>query len=413
MRSRRRMLPLLLLILLLVEFYAFTGIWVAVYGLSPVLKWLFTSIYVAITIGFWLTIMAIPIIRQQKWKPAKQNFALLFFTGCLICKIVVAVFMLADDIRRGITILVLWLAHHDLSSGVHHSVWLARMAFVLGILLWIGLFWGTKNKYRYQIRRLKLRFDHLPASFRGLKIVQISDIHSGSFQDKDAVAKGVDMILAEQPDMILFTGDLVNNIAEEIVPYKSVFSKLSAAMGVYSILGNHDYGDYVAWPSEELKQQNLETLRQHHADMGWQLLMNEHRIFERGKEQIALIGIENWGAKARFPKYGQMAVAYEGLSAERPAFKILMSHDPSHWEAEVIPEYPDIDLTLSGHTHGMQFGLRLGGRWQWSPVQYLYRQWAGLYKNGSQRLYVNVGFGFLGYPGRLGIRPEITLIELL
>ncbi|HET8573532.1 MAG TPA: metallophosphoesterase [Edaphocola sp.] len=413
MRSRRRMLPLLLLILLLAEFYAFTGIWIAVYGLSPVLKWLFTVIYIVITIGFWLTIMAIPVIRQQKWAPAKQNFVLLFFTGCLICKIVVAAFILSDDIRRGIMILVLWATRQDMPSDVPHSVWLARGAFLLGLLLWGGLFWGTKNRYRYQVRRLKLRFDHLPDSFRGLRIIHISDIHSGSFQDKNAVAKGVDTILALRPDLILFTGDLVNNIAEEIVPYKSVFSKLKAPMGVYSILGNHDYGDYVAWPSEDLKQQNLEALKQHHADMGWQLLMNEHRVLEKGNERIALIGIENWGAKASFTKYGQMAAAYKGLSPEHPGFKILMSHDPSHWEAEVIPRYPDIDLTLSGHTHGMQFGVRLGGRWQWSPVQYLYRQWAGLYKRGRQQLYVNVGFGFLGYPGRLGIRPEITLIELL
>lgn len=413
MRSRRRMLPLLLLVLLLAEFYAFTGIWVAGYGLPTVFKWLLTGIYVVITIGFWFTIMAIPIIRQQKWAPAKQNFVLLFFTGCLICKLVVAACMLLDDMRRGITILVLRFAHPNVPPEVHHSVWLARVAFLLGIVLWLGLFWGTKNKYRYQVRRLKLRFDNLPDSFRGLKIVQVSDIHSGSFQDKNAVAKGVEKILELQPDLVLFTGDLVNNIAEEIVPYKPVFSKLQAPMGVYSILGNHDYGDYVAWPSEELKRQNLETLKKHHADMGWQLLMNEHRIFERGNERIALIGIENWGAKARFPKYGQMVAAYEGLLPQQPGFKILMSHDPSHWEAEVVPEYPDIDLTLSGHTHGMQFGIRLGGRWQWSPVQYLYRQWAGLYKRGRQRLYVNVGFGFLGYPGRLGILPEITLIELL
>ncbi|RYY68403.1 MAG: metallophosphoesterase, partial [Chitinophagaceae bacterium] len=203
---------------------------------------------------------------------------------------------------------------------------------------------------------------------------------------------------------------LVNDRADEMMDLAEVFSKLKAPMGVYSTLGNHDYGDYVQWPIAGVsKEQNLENLKLVHKNMGWRLLMNEHVQLERNGEKIALIGIENWSAKARFPKHGKMTEAYEGT--EQITFKILMSHDPSHWDAEVIPQYGDVDLTLSGHTHGMQFGVDLPG-FKWSPVQYMYKQWAGLYETEKQKLYVNRGFGFIGYPGRVGILPEITLIEL-
>ena len=222
------------------------------------------------------------------------------------------------------------------------------------------------------------------------------------------------MILQEKADLVLFTGDLVNNTSDEMKDYMDVFAKINAPMGVYSTLGNHDYGDYVHWPSAEAKRQNLENLKLVHEALGWRLLMNEHVALEKEGEKIALLGIENWSAKARFPKYGKMENAYAG-TAKYP-FKILMSHDPSHWRAEVLPQYPDIDLTLSGHTHGMQFGVEIPGL-KWSPVQYVYREWAGLYENEAnenrQKLYVNRGFGFLGYPGRVGILPEITVIELV
>jgi predicted MPP superfamily phosphohydrolase len=239
--------------------------------------------------------------------------------------------------------------------------------------------------------------------------VQLSDIHSGSFGDPAAVNKGVDMVLAEKPDIILFTGDLVNSIATEMKDYQAVFSRLQAPMGVYSTLGNHDYGDYHWWESEQAKKANLDRLCQIQAEMGWRLLMNEHVVFERGGDRIALLGIENWSAKARFPKYGKMSEAHAGT--EQYPFKILMSHDPSHWDAEVRTRYPDVDLMLAGHTHGMQWGFELPGL-KWSPVSFLYRQWAGLYQEGDQKLYVNRGFGFIGYPGRFGILPEITVIEL-
>ena len=209
--------------------------------------------------------------------------------------------------------------------------------------------------------------------------------------------------------MILFTGDLVNNEAKETLGFEEVYKSLKAPHGVFSVLGNHDYGDYLVWNSPEEKRKNLDDLKMVHHNAGWRLLMNEHVPIEKNGEKIALLGVDNWGGNLRFPKYGKMDLAYKG--AENYPYKILMSHDPSHWDKQVQPEDPDIDLTLSGHTHGMQLGIEIPGI-KWSPSQWVYKQWAGLYKSGKQFLYVNRGLGFLGYPGRLGIWPEITVIEL-
>jgi predicted MPP superfamily phosphohydrolase len=283
------------------------------------------------------------------------------------------------------------------------------LGLAVGGGLMAAMMYGFVNKYRYQLKKVKLNFPNLPEAFKGLKLVHISDVHSGSFTDKKAVEHGVKMIMAQEADLILFTGDLVNDHASEMNDYTEIFARLNAPMGVFSTLGNHDYGDYRQWSSEDEKQQNLERLKQMQANMGWRLLMNEHVVLEKQGQQIALLGIENWGAKANFPKYGKLNEAYAG--AEKYPFKILMSHDPSHWDAQVRPEYSDIDLTLSGHTHGMQFGVELPG-FKWSPVQYVYKQWAGLYEEEKQKLYINRGYGFIGYPGRVGILPEITLIEL-
>jgi hypothetical protein len=283
------------------------------------------------------------------------------------------------------------------------------MGLGIGTTLFGTLLYGFSNKYNYQVKKVSLAFENLPKAFKGLKIVHISDIHSGSFQDSKAVEHGVDLIIKENADLILFTGDLVNDRHTEILEYIPVFNKLKAPLGVYSTLGNHDYGDYVAWESESAKTDNLNKLKQAHKDLGWRLLMNEHVVLEKSGEKIALLGIENWGAKGRFPKYGKMKEAHSGT--EQYPFKILMSHDPSHWDAQVKTEYPDIDLMLAGHTHGMQFGVELPF-FKFSPVQWMYKQWAGLYEDGKQKLYVNRGFGFIGYPGRVGILPEITIIEI-
>jgi predicted MPP superfamily phosphohydrolase len=330
---------------------------------------------------------------------------------------VASLFFLVDDIRRGVQ----WAAtkiffkkteaagQPAVSETISRSAFLSWTGMIMGGGLFGTLIYGFGNKYRYQVKKVKLNYANLPPAFKGLRIIHISDIHSGSFNDKEAVMKGVYKIMKEQPDLILFTGDLVNNVADEMTDYIDVFNKLNAPLGVYSTLGNHDYGDYVQWDSPEEKKANLDRIKQVHSTLGWRLLMNEHVTLERGTDKIALLGIENWSSKASFHKYGDMKKAYEG-TGDYP-FKILMSHDPSHWKGEVLETYPDIDLTLSGHTHGMQFGVEIPGL-KWSPVQYVYREWAGLYEQEARKLYVNRGFGFIGYPGRVGILPEITLIEL-
>jgi len=336
--------------------------------------------------------------------------------GLLIAKIIAIVFFLIDDGRRGILWTVKKVIPNSVSqleikeNNIPRSVFLSWMGLGIGTTLFGTLLYGFSNKYNYQVKRVSLAFENLPKAFKGLKIVHISDIHSGSFQDTKAVDHGVDLIIKENADLILFTGDLVNDRHTEILEYIPVFNKLKAPLGIYSTLGNHDYGDYVAWGSEVAKTENLNKLKQAHKDLGWRLLMNEHVVLEKGGEKIALLGIENWGAKGRFPKYGKMNEAYPG--SEQYPFKILMSHDPSHWDAQVKTEYPDIDLMLAGHTHGMQFGVELPF-FKFSPVQWMYKQWAGLYEDGKQKLYVNRGFGFIGYPGRVGILPEITVIELV
>jgi len=335
--------------------------------------------------------------------------------GLFFSKLIASMFFAMDDIRRGATWIIGKLFSNpsvpvsETTEGITRSAFLSWLGMAVGGGLFGTLVYGFSNKYRYQVKRIPLSFENLPSSFRGMKIVHISDIHSGSFMDRKAVMKGVEKILKQKADLILFTGDLVNDRAIEMTDYIDVFSHLKAPMGVYSILGNHDYGDYVRWENAEIKKANLQNLKEVHGKLGWRLLMNEHIVLERNSEKIALLGIENWSAKGSFPKYGRLHEAHAGT--QQYPFKILMSHDPSHWDGEVRIQYQDIDLMLSGHTHGMQFGVELPG-FRWSPVQYMYKQWAGLYQNENQKLYVNRGFGFIGYPGRVGILPEITVIEL-
>lgn len=410
---------LFLLIIVLAEVYSFIAVRSALKPLSQNWRVGILIFYVLFSIFIWAGFLMFRQINWEEMNPVIKNVWIAFTIGFFVAKIFVGAVMLIDDLRR----LLLWTigalysgpvktTGTEEANSIPRSVFLKRTAFVIGGLTLGGFLWGINNRYRYHVRRLKLSFDNLPASFKGMKIVQISDIHSGSFDNHEAVAKGAELVMKEQPDIIFFTGDLVNNKADEIEPYKDIFAKLSAPMGIYSTLGNHDYGDYIEWPNNEVKKQNLDTLKQSHADMGWKLMMNEHKVLERGGDKIAIVGIENWGAKAGFPKYGDMKQAYNGLAEQNIPFKILLSHDPSHWSAEVTKEYTDIDLTLSGHTHGMQFGVEIPGIFKWSPVKFVYEHWAGLYNTGKQHLYVNRGFGFLGYPGRVGILPEITVIEL-
>lgn len=400
--------------MILLDWYVFQVLKGLTGGVTPRARWMVHGGYWMISflsVGF---LILLPYLFARSSAPITRNTVIALIAGLFFAKVIAALFFLTDDFRR----VLQWIGAKwmDSTSAQGNSGYpISRSAFLswAGMLAGSGLFgaltYGLGNKYRYQVRTHQLNFKKLPAAFQGLRIVHISDIHSGSFTDKAAVQRGVDMIRNLKPDLILFTGDLVNNLASEMDDYVDVFNKLKAPLGVYSVLGNHDYGDYIHWDSALEKTANLQRLIHTHASLGWRLLMNEHVVIEKADAKLALIGIENWSALGNFPKYGDLASAYRG--SESIPFKILLSHDPSHWKAEVLKVYGDIDLTLAGHTHGMQFGVELPG-WRWSPVQYMYKEWGGLYEDGNRKLYVNRGFGFLGYPGRVGILPEITLLEL-
>ncbi|MGG9972621.1 metallophosphoesterase [Ferruginibacter sp. SUN002] len=404
-------------IMLLLDTYVFQAIKAVCSNVSPKTKAIVYAIYWSVSV-IALVGFLVFVFTDHTFMPRKvRTYLFATILGLFFAKLIAVVFFLIDDIRR----LIQWIAgklfygntegETIAGEGISRSVFLSWLGLAAGGGLFGSLLYGFGNKYKYQIKKLQLSYDNLPAAFKGLKIVHISDIHSGSFTNKEAVLHGVNEIMQQKPDIILFTGDLVNDKATEMDDYLDVFNQLKAPMGVYSTLGNHDYGDYVPWPNNGITQaQNLENLKKVHANLGWRLLMNEHVVLKKEDAEIALLGIENWSAKARFPKHGRMDLAYPG--AEKYPFKILMSHDPSHWDAQVKTDYPDIDLTLSGHTHGMQFGIEIPG-FKWSPVQYIYKQWAGLYEEAQQKLYVNRGFGFIGYPGRVGILAEITVIELV
>lgn len=410
-------------LILLTEYYCFTAFVTGFSGNKRSRKKWAVAAYLIFTVIGWAALLTF-----REWYPIglpKNIKAVLtaFVIGFLLSKILITLFLLLGDIARAGT----WtgrkirknVSPHDIgfqsdsSSGkISRSTFLARFALLMGGLAFGLVFWGITNRYRYQLIKIRLAIKGLPDALKGLRIVQISDIHSGSFDNEEAVARGVEMAMAQKPDLIVFTGDLVNNKSAEIEPYLNLFGKLKAPLGVFSTLGNHDYGDYVKWPSEAAKTENLEKLKQHEAAMGWQLLNNEHVILQKNGQDFALIGVENWSASPRFPRKGNLQKAYQGLEEKPLPLKILLSHDPSHWDAQINTAFKDIDVTLSGHTHGMQFGVEIPG-FKWSPAKYFYKQWAGLYSKKSQYLYVNRGYGFIGYQGRVGILPEVTVIELV
>jgi hypothetical protein len=379
-----------------------------------------SSVQTAVKYIYWLlTAVVLLSIYSTAFMETfhKPNvFRTYFFAGLLmitISKLLIAIFLLVDDVTR----IIRWAIELFQPETMQYAgVPVSRLKFIsqLGIFIGLmpfalGLHGMISNAYNYQFRRIKLKLRNLPERFRGLKIIHISDIHSGSFTTTEPILKAVETINNEQADLIFFTGDLVNNTALEMEPYIDIFSRLKAKEGIYSVLGNHDYGDYVRWNHPSEKIQNFEYLKAIQQKMGWRLLLDENRILKRGEDQIAIIGVQNWSAKMRFPKYGNLAKAVKGT--ETAAVKLLLSHDPSHWDAQIRPEFPDIDITFSGHTHGAQFGIEIPGI-KWSPSQYFYEQWAGLYQKAHQYLYVNRGFGFIGYPGRIGILPEVAIFEL-
>ncbi|WP_442795533.1 metallophosphoesterase [Pelobium manganitolerans] len=347
----------------------------------------------------------------------KLSFRTVFLVAFFITfmsKLVWALVLLVDDIRRGTFFLKQKVVKQQPEANaeknaIPRSEFLVKAGMALAAVPLSSLTWGVvSGAYDYRIRRQVLTLENLPREFDGIKIAQISDVHSGSFYNKKAVLGGVEMMMAEKPELAFFTGDLVNGKAGEMRDYQDIFAKIKAPLGVYSVLGNHDYGMYEKWKNEAERVKNIEDVKNTHGIMGWNLLMNEHRRVKVDGAEIGILGIENWGI-GRFPKFGKMEEAVK--DTDDLAVKLLLSHDPSQWRAQVLKDYPQIDVSFAGHTHGGQFGVETGYG-NWSPVQYIYNEWDGLYREGKQQLYVNVGYGFLGYPGRVGILPEITIFEL-
>lgn len=340
-----------------------------------------------------------------------KGYALGLMLAVISGMIILSLFMFGEDIWR-----VLFGLYRKLFTPAasfempSRRKFLSQLALGIAAVPFASLLYGMyKGKYNFRVFKYSLYFEDLPEAFNGYRITQLSDIHSGSFDNREKIEYAVNLVNLQESDAVLFTGDLVNNIAKEMDPWKEVFSGIKARDGVFSVLGNHDYGDYVNWASAGEKAANFEAVREVHAAMGWELLMNDHRFIRRNGEKIAIVGVENWGIGG-FKKNGDLEKAGKGLSPEE--FKILLSHDPSHWQEKIKQDPVNYQLTLSGHTHGMQFGIEIPGWFRWSPVQYRYENWAGIYEEFGRYLNVNRGFGYLAYPGRVGIWPEITVIEL-
>jgi predicted MPP superfamily phosphohydrolase len=397
MLSRLLFLALFILLIDYLAWYPYSivfGYFGAWYSWATTLYWLIPTLLI-------LNIAGILYLRRGIPSAFTRSALLILYSTKLLTSAIWLVWSLTLAIIQ-------WL-----HPGKMHALFtpaLTAVAFgnTMGLLLLYGMLW---NPYRYIVRRVSIPIPNLPTNLEGLKIVQISDIHSGSLRRMHAVQKGIQTINTLQADLLLFTGDLVNYTADEVSPeLQNVLSQAHAKYGKFAILGNHDYGDYVAWNNKDEKTDNLHKLFQVHKNIGWTLLLNEHHTIPINGHSIAIIGVENYSTVARFQRYGNLDAATEGIPST--ALRILLSHDPSHWTDQVTtPPYQNIALTLSGHTHGFQFGIEIGN-WRWSPAKWLYKHWAGLYTQQNQHLYVNVGFGFLGYPGRVGILPEITLLTL-
>ncbi len=411
-----------LIILLLGDYYLWAAFKDWVNNRKPFLKYLLGFLY-------WLPFMLLlgtTIVSintpPDAWPDALRIYIFGFIFIAYAAKLLPILFLVLADIFRGFQFIhtkAITIAKRDTSnhsgSKITRSEFIKRAGLVSGSIVFSGLFLGMlKWVFDFKLHQHRVNIPGLPDSFDGFKVVQISDIHLGSWSSKTALQEAVDRINDLKPDAIFFTGDLVNNKTEEAYPFEGILAKFRAKNGVYATLGNHDYGDYVRWPSKEAKDKNMTDLFDLYQRMGWKLLNNENRVFSNPDGKLAIVGVENWGDFGRFPKYGDVEKAVAGT--EDADVKLLLSHDPSHWDRVVTKDFQDIDITFSGHTHGFQFGIEIKNI-KWSPAQYAYKHWAGMYeqssnKNKTQRLYVNRGLGTIGYPGRVGILPEITLIEL-
>ncbi|MET3980800.1 putative MPP superfamily phosphohydrolase [Mucilaginibacter sp. UYP25] len=399
--------------MLLMDWYVFNGLrtLTAHWQNRParlILIWGFLIISVAVTVVF---LVGLNTLSTAKGMTPFHEWMLSLFLTFFVTKLVFVIVLSLGDLGRFITGII----HAVTKDGkTGESIFPSRRKFIseIAILLaaipFTAFFYAMlRGKYDYKVHRQTLYYDELPQAFDGFTITQLSDIHSGSFDNVKAMQRGIDLAKGQKSDLFVFTGDLVNNAAWEIEQYIDDFGAIKAPFGQFSILGNHDYGDYIAWESEQAKHDNLAKLKQHHAELGYRLLLDENVLIEKGGQKIALVGVENWGEG--FVQKGDLDRALKG--ADLNAFKILLSHDPTHWEKKVRYHPVDVHLTLSGHTHGAQFGIEAAGL-KWSPVKYRYLDWAGLVNNKNRYLYVNRGFGFLAFSGRLGIWPEITVITL-
>ncbi len=403
-------MPILIILILVIDYLAWQPIQVLIADWSSVYQNFILGFYAStslVALGYCIGMMT-GLVDRATIQKNNASISLLFFA--YLSKFFLLLVLMLGNMGGGLV----YLIDNIFSSNFYLQIpeYLSEfVAVFFGLLLFVLLTYGMfRNTYRFKVYRSKIVLDNLPSALNGLKIVQISDIHAGSFRQKEPIKKAIERINQEQADLVFFTGDLVNTFAQEILPFVDVFDKIESRYGVYSILGNHDYGDYAMWKDPEQKRKNLQLLANTQHKMGWDLLLNEHRILEINDEEIAIIGVENFAGNPRFTRYGNLQKAYQGSSAA--ALKLLLSHDPSHWNYEVTKDFKDIDVTFSGHTHGGQFGIELGNFIKWSPVKYAYKEWAGLYQKGKQFLYVNRGFGVLGYRGRIGILPEISVIEL-
>ncbi len=397
------------MILLLIDLMAFQAVRTLVGSSGKSLKTLIYVIYWMIPVITFAYLIGFSTGFSESLPRGVQVVLRTMIFILYFSKLLVAAMILIDDIRR-LIFGALNLGFKDLSLSTTRSKWMSYGALALGAIPVLSLTYGmARNPYRYRLLSAKIPVKNLHPQLNGLKIVQISDIHSGSFLLREPVERSIEMINAEKPDIIFFTGDLVNSLASEMDPFIEMFSKVQAPLGVYSILGNHDYGDYHHWKNPQDKTANFESLKNTHQKLGWNLLLNEHKQIKVNDAFFNVIGVENYSSNPRFQKYGDLHKATEGM--QKDSFNVLLSHDPSHWSDQVLKDYPEIHLTLSGHTHGFQFGVEIPG-FKWSPIQYVYPQWAGLYEQATQYLYVNRGLGYLGYPGRVGILPEITLLTL-
>jgi len=410
-----RTLLFLLIFFAWLVYYTFTAVYTGLRDVDEPVRQLWMIAYSVVGICALVSPVLYRRLSENGWPNAFVKYTIHTLIAVFLGQLAMAAVMFAGDLLIGVKALftglhMAWAAPPTVENpAISRSPFIGQLAMAAGSLLFLGLIYGVSRRYRYQVRTVRVPIGGLPKAFHGLRIAQLSDIHSGSFDNPAAVRRGVDKVMALKPDLILFSGDLVNNRADEFEPYLDIFAYLRAPLGVYSVLGNHDYGDYVRWPSPVAKRENLQRLMEYQRQAGWRLLLNESATLHKDGDTLTLLGVENWSGRATFSRYGNLAKALSDTPNDQPA--ILLSHDPSHWTAEVVGNHPQIVLTLSGHTHGMQFGIE--SRWlRWSPVQYFYKQWAGLYQQGQQYLYVNRGFGFLGYLGRLGMPPEITLLEL-